>query len=269
MNRSTSFFNYGLSVGARVDIGKERSSNQDEVIVCPEVGFYAVSDGMGGFTDGGKASRIIKKSLPGRMKTASKTLMKNPSPKRAARLLKEKVYEINDMVFFSGLLNSQPSEERFGSSVVGGNQESGATLSGVWLTGGHAVFVNLGDSRGYLLPRNRKKISQVTDDHNVAAELVKNGDLTKKAARSHPTSCMLTRFVGNFPAEPDIFIRKVSPGDKILLCSDGLYGMVNEELLPAIMRSSENPEHVCEQLVEEANTNGGRDNISVVCIDVK
>jgi len=249
-----------------VDIGKERSSNQDEVIVCPKAGFFAVSDGMGGLPDGGKASQIIKKTLPGRIKTASETLRENPLPEDAAKLLKEQIEGINDMVFFSGLLKNQSQNK--GKIVINGTPESGATLSGVWLTGDHAVFVNLGDSRGYLLPRNRRKIRQITQDHNVAAKLVKNGCLTKKEALSHRTSCMLTRFVGNMPAEPDIFIRKVSPGDKILLCSDGLYGMVNEEMLPTIMRSSDNPEHVCEQLVEEANTNGGRDNISVVYIEV-
>ena len=145
----------------------------------------------------------------------------------------------------------------------------GATLSGVWLTGRHAIFVNLGDSRGYLLPRFKKKIRQITTDHNVAALMVEHGEITKEEARFHPASASLTRFAGmNIPATPDVFIREVRPGDRILLCSDGLHGMVDDARLPSILRSSGKPARVCRRLVEKANASGGRDNISVVYVKI-
>jgi serine/threonine protein phosphatase PrpC len=145
----------------------------------------------------------------------------------------------------------------------------GATLSGVWLTGRHAIFVNLGDSRGYLLPKYKKKIRQITTDHNVAALMVQHGEITKEEARCHPSSATLTRFAGmNAPATPDVFIREIQPGDKILLCSDGLHGMIDDAFFPSILRSSRNPDRVCKRLIDKANANGGRDNISVVYIKI-
>ena len=252
----TSFFDYGFSAGALVDIGVERSSNQDEVIVCPEAGFYAVSDGMGGLLNGGETSQMIKQTLPNRMKAALKELSKDSSPEFAAELLKKQICVMSDTLY---------------DTCNQGNWFNfGATLSGIWLIGRHAIFVNIGDSRGYLLPRYKKTIQQITNDHNVAALLVQQGEITKEEARFHPASSSLMRFVGmNKPAIPDVFIYEVHPGDRILLCSDGLYGMVSDSILPSIMRSTANPTRVCEQLVENANANGGKDNISVVYLKIK
>jgi len=248
-------FKYGFLAGALVDIGKSRTSNQDEVILCPELGFYAVSDGMGGLMNGGKTSQMIKQILPEMIKSASSDLMKKSSPKTAANLLKQQIRLISDTIYETG-----NKGHRF---------TFGATLSGVWLVGNHALFVNLGDSRGYLLRRYQRNIEQVTTDHNVAALLVARGEITKEEARSHPSSSSLTRFAGmEAPAAPEVFIRKVHPGDRILLCSDGMHGMMNDSVLLPIMRSIQSPVHVCERLIEKANANGGRDNISVVYIKV-
>ena len=256
MTLHTSFFDYGFSAGALVDIGRKRTSNQDEVILCPEAGFYAVSDGMGGLLYGGKTSQMIQQALPDMMNSALNELLKDPSPEHAAELLAEQVRMISNTIYETGNKDHRP--------------HFGATLSGVWLTGSHAVFVNLGDSRGYLLPRYKKKIRQITTDHNVAALLVELGEITKEEARSHPASSSLTQYVGmNAPATPDVFIREVHPGDRILLCSDGLHGMVDDAMLPAVMRSSASPARVCERLVAKANDNGGRDNISVIYINFK
>ena len=255
MNKKTSFFDYGCSVGAIVDIGRKRRTNEDEVIVCPEAGFYAVSDGMGGVANGGQTSLFIKKTLPEQIKASMRKIMKSASPEHIARLLTNQIQKLNDQVYCDDKLGNR-------------SESAGATLSGVWLTGGHAVFVNVGDSRGYLLPRRGKKIKQITDDHNVAALLVKKGIISKEVASFHPGNHILTRFVGKKSTSPDIFIKEVHPGDSILLCSDGLHGMVNDSDLPSIMRSSANPVNVCEQLVAKANHKGGRDNISVVYIQI-
>jgi len=255
MKTNTTFFDYGFFAAALVDIGLKRKSNQDEVIMCPEVGFYAVSDGMGGLSNGGKTSQMIKRILPDMIKNASTELANDPSPKYAAELLNKQVREISDVIY-----NTGNKGHRF---------DFGATLSGVWLAGRHAVFINLGDSRGYLLPHRKRNIKQITNDHNVAALLVKRGEITKEEARNHPAGSGLTRFVGmDAPATPEVFIREVNPGDRILLCSDGLHGMMSDSILESIMRSGTNPVHVCERLVEEANAKGGRDNISVVYVRV-
>jgi len=256
MKTHTPFFNYAISAASLVDIGFKRTSNQDEVILCPETGFYAVSDGMGGLLHGGETSQMIKQVLPEMIKNAINDLLKDPSPEYAAKLLSEQVRMLSDNIY---------------DTCNKGNYFSfGATLSSVWFVGYHAVFVNLGDSRGYLLPRHAKKIQQVTHDHDVATLLVDQGEITKEEARHHPASSSLTRFVGmDVPARPEAFIRKVNQGDRILLCSDGLHGMVEDSVFASVMRFSENPKRICAQFVEKANANGGRDNISVVYIKIE
>ncbi|MDR3142034.1 MAG: protein phosphatase 2C domain-containing protein [Tannerellaceae bacterium] len=251
----TELFKHGFLAAASVDTGQKRTSNQDEVILCPGSGFYAVSDGMGGLSGGGKTSGIIKQILPGMLQNLVPQCRENPQPEYVAALLEKQVQTISDTIY--------------NTSNKGRRVAFGATLSGVWLTGSHAVFVNLGDSRGYILPRYKKNIRQVTHDHNVAAILVEQGELSKEEARGHPSSCSLTRFAGMpVPATPEAFICEVKPGDRILLCSDGLYGMTGDEILPRIMRSSRNPERICSRLIERANASGGDDNISVVYLKI-
>jgi len=255
MKIHTSLFEHSFIADSLVDIGLKRTSNQDEVIMCPEEGFFAVSDGMGGLPNGGKTSQMIQKILPSMIKNALNDLLKNASPEYAAELLSGQIRMLSDTIYDTG-----NKDDIF---------NFGATLSGVWLVNHQAIFVNLGDSRGYLLPKYKKRIKQVTIDHNVAAILVKQGEISKEEARNHPASSNLTRFVGmDAPATPEVFIQEVHPGDRILLCSDGLHGMINDSVLPSIMRSTANPARVCERLIKTANTNGGRDNISVIYIKV-
>lgn len=251
----TEFFKHGFLAAALVDIGRKRASNQDEVILCPDLGFYAVSDGMGGLSDGGKTAGMIRQVLPGMLQGVVPEFGENPQPEHVAGLLENQVRMISDTIY--------------NTANKGRRVSFGATISGVWLTGYHAVFVNLGDSRGYILPRCKKNIRQITRDHNVAALLVEQGELSKKEAYNHPSSSSLTRFAGMpAPAMPDVFICEVKPGDRILLCSDGLYGMTGDEILPRIMRSSRNPERICSRLIDQANANGGNDNISVVYLKI-
>ena len=256
MTTHASFFNHGFSAGALTDIGQERRSNEDEVIVCPETGFFAVSDGMGGLLNGGKTSQLIQQLLPGMVKEVSSALTKKSSPEQVAGLLAGQIRLLSDTIY-----NSGNNGYRF---------EFGATLSGVWLIGSCAVFVNIGDSRGYLLSQNKKNIRQITRDHNEAAQLIQQGEITKKGLRYRLASSVLTRFMGmKPPAMPETFIEKVYPGDRILLCSDGLHGMMDDALFPSILQSSDNPVQVCERLVEKANSLGGDDNIAVVLIKIE
>ncbi|MDR1937046.1 MAG: protein phosphatase 2C domain-containing protein [Tannerellaceae bacterium] len=251
----TPFFSYGFHAAALVDMGLKRSSNQDEVVLCPEEGFYAVLDGMGGLSGGGKTSVMIKQVLPAMIQGIVSELKENPSPAYAAERLLEQVRMLSNTIY-----DTANKEHR----II-----YGSTLSGVWLAGTHALFVNLGDSRGYLLPRCKKKIRQITQDHNVAAILVRQGEITKEEARNHPASSSLTRFVGMLaPATPEVFIHEVAPGDRILLCSDGLHGMVDDTLFPHLIRSSKDLVKVCSRLVNKANEAGGRDNISAVYLKI-
>ncbi|MDR2569889.1 MAG: protein phosphatase 2C domain-containing protein [Oscillospiraceae bacterium] len=251
---SNNLFMYPFRYATGVDIGKKRTSNQDEIICCPEYNFFAVSDGMGGMYGGAETSAMIAKTLPLFIREAYKELKMSPSPEFATQLLNDQLCLISDNIYET--LNR-----------AGSKHTHGATLCGVWLVGNHAVFINLGDSRGYLLGYYKRHISQITKDHNIAATLVANGDLTSEEARYHSSSASLTRFVGmEKPAAPEVFILKVGAGDRLLLCSDGLSGMVEDNRITNLLRSSKSPNRVIHRLIDEANHVGGRDNISVIYI---
>jgi serine/threonine protein phosphatase PrpC len=248
-------FNHDFAYAASVDVGRKRSSNQDEVILCPEKGFFAVSDGMGGLPHGGDTSELIRQVLPSMMSDAASGLGNSDRAEKSAGLLKKQVQILSDKIHGCNRSDKRP--------------DFGATLSGVWLVDDYAVFVNMGDSRAYLLPRCKRRVRQVTKDHNLAAILVEMNELSKEEAANHPSSSQLTRFMGMpAPAQPEVFVEKVKPGDRVLLCSDGLYGMIEEGQLCSLLRSSKSGDVLCRRLVDAANDNGGRDNISVVYLKV-
>jgi serine/threonine protein phosphatase PrpC len=237
------------------DIGRKRETNQDEIICFPEYGFFAVSDGIGGLARGGKTSEIIAKNIPFLIERAYHSLKDDKDPSNAARVLFEEIRLFSDDI--SKALNS------------GTDPTYGATLCGVWFVGDHAVFVNMGDSRAYLLKYRKKKLLQITVDHNLATVFATTGQLSSAAASLHPSGRLLTRYVGMFsPAIPETFIEKVDAGDRILICSDGLYGMLSDELIPGILRCSDRADRVMERLISEANISGGKDNISAIYIKV-
>lgn len=253
---NTEHFAYAFRCAGMADIGKRRSSNQDRVILAPELGFFGVSDGMGGLAYGEIAAEYVAEAMPIMVKAAADELKSSPDADAASAKLKAAVSTVSDCLY-----ENQNSD---------GHIRCGATLASVWLIGDQAVFSWLGDSRGYVLPRYKKNLRQITKDMNVAALLVENGDLTKEEAKDHPTSSQLTAFVGMpAPAETATAVTELSRGDRILLCSDGLYGMVSERDIVRIMRSSRSPETVCRRLVDAANAAGGRDNISAVYILIK
>jgi len=252
----TELFDYEFKAGFALDIGVLRKSNQDCVVTYPEFGFFAVSDGMGGLPQGGKTAEILSEILPGVVEGIVQELRgKKAGSERYGSILAERIRLVSDNIFDTANI-----------SGIG----FGATLSCVWLIRNTAIYVNLGDSRGYLLPRYKRCLKQVTDDHNVAGELVRLGEITKEEAHGHVASSRLTRFMGMpAPASPGVFIEPVVPGDRLLLCSDGLHGLIYDYEILKIMRSSESPRKVCGRLIDAANMAGGNDNISAVYIKIE
>jgi serine/threonine protein phosphatase PrpC len=251
----TDLFDFSFSAGSALDIGRRRRSNMDKIICCPDLGFFAVADGMGGLANGGRAAEMLTELVPGFVITLAGEF-RGKTPEEIGPALKERVRLISDHIFHS---SNTENDISFGS-----------TLSCVWLAGKSAIFVNLGDSRGFLLPRDAPALRQITEDHNLAGELVRAGELSSEEAKNHPTSSRLIQFMGMPPpACPDCFIEPVSPGDGVLVCSDGLYGMVDDPVLTERMRGGGSPDEICRGMVDAANEAGGRDNISVVYIKIK
>jgi protein phosphatase len=129
------------------------------------------------------------------------------------------------------------------------------------------IVMNIGDSRAYLFRKG--KLRQITEDHTYVNSLVKAGVITENEAEAQNHQNYITRAVGaDINIKPDFFQVVVKPDDMILLCSDGLYGMVPEEEITEIMSSGEKMGEICTRLVNRANANGGADNITVVCLKV-
>lgn len=245
-------FSGSFKVAGAVDVGKTRSSNQDEIILAHDMGFFGVSDGMGGLERGELASRYVREALP--------LLLGNVlEDKKNSLSVSDAELELEDAARY---LSDRLYEEMNRNSVT-----MGATLVGVWLVENKAVFVSLGDSRAYILHPYKKIPEQVTEDMNLAGLLLREGAISREEAKNHPGKSRLTAYVGMpAPAAPDIRTIALQRGDRILLCSDGLYGMVPEREIALIMRSSRSPKTVCRRLIDRANQYGGRDNISAVYI---
>lgn len=228
------------------DIGKRRSANQDFVYASDQpVGnlsnMLIVADGMGGHNAGDLASRYTVESM---VDYIEKAVEKRPIP-----LLAEAIHHANELVVEKA--KSDKALEGMGTTVVA------ATVQENYL-----YVANVGDSRLYLIDQ---EIEQITRDHSLVEEMIRVGELQRKDAKSHPDRNIITRAVGvRTPVKIDFFDIKLEPGDVILLCSDGLTNMVEDEDILRIVKKSSSLKEASQRLVTEANKNGGKDNISVV-----
>ena len=235
---------------AKTDVGSKRSMNQD-FLYCSEnaVGsfqnLFIVADGMGGHKAGDHASKLCVLSMVESIKESSH---KTPVSvfEEAVNVANSKIYqEAKENVAFEGM---------------------GTTMVACTLVGDTMYVANIGDSRLYLL---RETISQITDDHSLVEELVKKGNLTESEARVHPQKNIITRALGiDEMVQADYFELQVQEGDVILLCSDGLTNMVEDEEIEYIIHHAGSLEEAGDKLIDQANYNGGSDNITAVLVQV-
>lgn len=231
---------------AASDIGKHRSSNQDSGYAGYQL--YFVADGMGGHAGGDIASAITSQRV-------ALTDSKYDSIEEAIDTLKRGVLEANEM------LNATVQEH---PELAG----MGTTFSGLLLHGNQIITAHIGDSRIYLVRDGEMK--QVTVDHTFVQKLVDMGRITAEEALVHPRRSVLMRVLGDVEGEPelDIAIFEAMPGDRWMLCSDGLSGVVPEEVMTRILTSKVPTEEAAELLVGEALEFGAPDNVTVVVTDV-
>ncbi|MDO4297486.1 MAG: Stp1/IreP family PP2C-type Ser/Thr phosphatase [Lachnospiraceae bacterium] len=228
------------------DVGKRREMNQDYVFASDQpVGnlpnLLVVADGMGGHNAGDLASRYTVETM---LDYLEHTKEERPIP-----LLSGAIHTANDRV--AEKASSDRSLQGMGTTVVA------ATIKDEYL-----YVANVGDSRLYLIEEG---IEQITRDHSLVEEMIRIGELRREDARSHPDRNVITRAVGvHSPVKIDFFDVRLEPGDKILLCSDGLTTMLEDYEILRIVRKSGSLKEAAERLVNEANKNGGKDNISVI-----
>ena len=236
-------------------VGKVRKNNEDycmgEVIQTEEgsIGIFALADGMGGHKKGEVASKIAVESI---IQFLKENISKDSRIKMdyLDDVIKQGYNYANQKIF------DKVSED---SSCEG----MGTTLVVAVIYKDDMIMANVGDSRGYLL--HNDEFRRITRDHSVVEELVNANLITEEEARVHPRRNQITRAMG---AEEiiivDIFREKVEKGDMILLATDGLTGCVGDEDIKNIIKQDKDIKEICEDLINQANDNSGKDNISVI-----
>lgn len=241
-----------IAVGSASNVGKVRAQNEDAFHADPEHGIFIVSDGMGGHQAGEVASKVVVSVLP-KMIVARLQRLKNPRSRAARYWLKHDILK----------LSQQLHMETTNRTAVRG---MGATLVVALVCGDRAYIAHMGDSRAYLFRENH--LTQLTEDHSIVAYLLRNREITEEEAKTHPARGNITRFVGmSEPVYPDVQTVALKVGDRLLLCTDGLTGMVTNKEIQEILCHQPDPQKACDQLVHVANLAGGNDNITVVLVD--
>ena len=231
------------------DVGKKRKENQDYIFTSERpVGnlpnLFLVADGMGGHKAGDYASRCAVETI---CDVVDKTFDKDPQA-----ILKKAIEAANETVYKKSL--EEPDLEGMGTTIVAAS-----------CMGHYVQVANVGDSRLYVIGNT---IKQITQDHSWVEEMVRIGALDKEDARTHAKKNIITRALGaNSGVEIDFFTIEVEEGEAILMCSDGLTNMLDDEEIRMIVKGQRDIVEKVEALVKEANNRGGTDNISVVMIE--
>jgi protein phosphatase len=234
---------------ALTDVGQRRKINQDCVYASVEpVGnlpnLFIVADGMGGHKAGDFASRFAVNAVRESIGASQET---NP-----IKLIRDAIELAN-----RGILRESDEHEEM--------RGMGTTIVVTTIIDRYAYTANVGDSRLYLLGDT---LNQITKDHSLVEEMVRLGEITEAEARNHPDKNIITRAVGaTSNVDIDFFDYKVGPGGIILMCSDGLSNMVEDEEIRRILRRTISIEEKARVLVETANENGGKDNIAVILVE--
>jgi len=231
------------------DIGRKRKLNQDFVYSSDEAvgnlkNVYIVADGMGGHQAGDYASKCTVETMVREIRGCFEQ-----SP---IRILSKAIRIANDQV----RRKAREDESLYGM---------GTTVVAATVLGKYLQVANVGDSRLYII---NEEVRQITRDHSLVEEMVRMGGLDREAARNHPDKNIITRAIGaRDTIEIDFFHEELRSGDLVLMCSDGLTNMLEDEEIGRILKTPGTIEERAERLINAANQNGGRDNIAVILID--
>ncbi|MCL5781477.1 MAG: Stp1/IreP family PP2C-type Ser/Thr phosphatase [Firmicutes bacterium] len=233
------------------DVGRVRAGNEDSLCACPDIGLFAVADGMGGHKAGEIASSTalqyleenLREILPG---TGTKDISAD-----LLRILEKanlRVYRLsNEFDQYRGM---------------------GTTVTAGIVTGYDLVIAHIGDSRAYLI--RGSEISQLTEDHSLVGEMLRHGGITEEQAINHPQRNVLTRAMGTAPAVKfELYIQTLSPGDKVLFCTDGLFNHLRPEEIKEIITSQPHLDRCLKILLDTALERGGTDNITMVLVEME
>ena len=214
-------------------------------------GIYLVADGMGGHLYGEVASEIAVRSMGSYLVNRLYPALISASPDLPAETIQSVM-----------LVGIQDAHQAVLEEATGG----GTTLTALVVLGNQITIAHVGDSRAYAV-LSGGSMQVLTRDHSLVNRLVELGQITSEEASNHPQRNVLYRALGQAePVEPDIFMVQPSDATHLLLCSDGLWGVVPEEEIYELVHTFPNPRQACQSMVEAANANGGPDNITAILI---
>jgi protein phosphatase len=232
-----------LRAGAATDVGRARNINQDSFVLLPDRGLFIVADGMGGHNAGEVASALAAKSL-------HDFLTRADAANEAT--LAEALCLANDQVLTAAAADS--TYEGMGTTVVA-----------ACISDGTVVFGSVGDSRIYRMTGGA--LEQLTDDDSWVSRVLPAHAIGSEEASRHPMRHVLTKVVGlRDDLEPTVGSSPFGTGDTLLLCSDGLHGVVNDSAIAALLGRSDSVEKIASELVEQALSAGSTDNITAVVV---
>ncbi len=241
----------GIICTGATDIGRKRKTNQDSICLDHTHHFFAVADGMGGHNGGDIASQLSVAIMP--------EFLKSNTSMEPEKLMKNIIKEINLAI----LKKAEQTPELHGM---------GTTVSAIQFNGPQLTIGNVGDSRVYLI--NNQHIFQLTRDHSFVQEKLNMGIYTRADAVNDPQKNVLVRSVGFEPeVVVDVFQYRICRNDLFIICSDGLHGKVSDaDILHIVKKNISDPsrcqlddlERTVKELIQQANENGGQDNISVI-----
>ena len=238
-----------ISAHAATDVGRVREGNEDSLFAGQAV--FAVADGMGGHQAGEVASEAALGPI------GALDGLEFPAPEAAQEALVDAVVDANRTVVDQAL--ADPSLRGMGT-----------TLTAVLVRANHVHIAHVGDSRAYLL-RGARDMTQLTTDHTLVEQLIREGRLARSEAAVHPQRSVITRAIGvdhhvKVDSLPPL---QLQPGDQVLLCSDGLTGPVDDHTIAEILVTTTDGDAACAALIDAANAAGGPDNITVVLLRVE
>ncbi len=259
--------NLCLSVGYRSDPGQMRDLNEDSLLVLvltalyesrarPMLGLFAVADGMGGHESGEIASKTALQVLAERVihtllvpELTGGLVAEEEVPAR----LRQAILAANDAVYLT--------RQKAGNDM-------GTTLTAALIRNDRLFLAHVGDCRAYRW--STAGLEQLTTDHSVVASMIAGGQVTPEEIYTHPHRSVIYRCIGDKPlVEVDTDLLPLAPGDRLILCSDGLWEMVRNEGIADVMMQEVDPQRACDRLVQHANLAGGEDNISIIVVQVE
>ena len=267
-------------------VGQVREINEDDLFYRvvqsadeEPLGLFVICDGIGGHAGGEFASKWAVETI----RDEFKDLCVSPDPRKTIKLdTQELEAAAAGQLEPARKLDESGMEDRIRHAVVRANEvvrsfaaanpqeagDTGTTVTMAMVKGETAYVGNVGDSRTYLWRRGQ--IKPITKDHSVVASLVAAGMIKPEEIYTHPQRNLIYRSLGDKPeVEVDVYRQELEPGDRLLLCSDGLWEMVRDPQIAKIMEKAPSPKATCQRLIDAANANGGADNISAIVVWVE